>query len=163
MSRHPYLDVFVIRLQQQAYTRFSTPQQNQSSKICFLYAGMSETIEQQRQPVWAAHPENPFNWPVAKKWRIFLAICLVIIFVGLNNTSTATPGVIIAEEFNVDTKNSSLDNTVWLITAWNCGAAIGPMIGLPFLEAFGARKGLVRASFRCIIDCLLHNIPTGFF
>lgn len=41
----------------------------------------------------------------------------------------------------VDITNSSLDNTVWPIAAWNTGAAFGPMIGIPLLEAFGMQKG----------------------
>ena len=99
--------------------------------------------EHGRQLVWESHLENPFNWPITKKWRVFLTISLVIILVGLNNTSPATPGNLIAKGFGVDTENPKLDNTVWTITAWNTGAALGPMLGIPFLEAFGVRKGLV--------------------
>lgn len=61
--------------------------------------------------------------------------------VGLNSTVIATPGTKIAASFMVDTTNPNLDNTVWPIAAWNTGAAFGPMIGIPLLEAFGMRQG----------------------
>ena len=71
--------------------------------------------------------------------------CTVTLLVGLNSTAIATPGVAIAEQFGIGTSNENIDSTVWPITAWNTGAAFGPMIGLPLLEAFGIRIGyLVR-------------------
>lgn len=105
-----------------------------------------KTRKQEQELVWKYHPKNPFNWPTTRKWLIFLTTCLVIVLVGLNNTVIATPGVIIAEDFGVDTNNPYIDNTVWPITAWNTGAALGPMVGIPFLESFGVRKGLVSIS-----------------
>ena len=101
----------------------------------------SPTKEQELQSIWTAHPENPFNWPVKQKWRQFLCGCLVTMLVGLNSTAIATPGMEIANQFKIDTGNPNLDNTVWPITAWNTGAAIGPMIGIPFLEAYGIKTG----------------------
>ena len=97
--------------------------------------------EPEVESAWATHVENPFNWPAKKKWRQFLAGCLVTMLVGVNSTAVATPGTPIANRFNVDTSDPNLDNTVWPITAWNTGAALGPMIGVPFLEAFGIRNG----------------------
>ena len=100
---------------------------------------------QEPHHTWATHPENPFNWPKKKKWLQFFAGSLVTMLVGLNSTVIATPGSTIARQFNVDVTNSDLDETVWPITAWNTGAAFGPMIGIPLLEAFGMRYGyLVR-------------------
>ena len=96
---------------------------------------------------WETHPENPFNWTAAKKWRQFLAGSLVTLLVGLNSTAIATPGSLIAKETHVNTGSRYIDHTVWPITAWNTGAAFGPMIGVPLLEAFGMRYGyLVRAT-----------------
>ena len=98
-------------------------------------------VELDLQSSWAKHSANPFNWPRKKKWRQFVAGCLVTLLVGMNSTAVATPGTVIANQFDVNTSNPNLDNTVWLITAWNTGAAIGPMVGIPFLEAVGTKNG----------------------
>ena len=109
--------------------------------------------QQEVQTSWETHAQNPFNWPLKKKWRQIFAGSLVTFCVGLNSTAIATPGVKIAASFNVDTANPRLDNTVWPIAAWNTGAAFGPMVGIPLLEALGMRTGylvrsvLIRSSF----------------
>ena len=100
-----------------------------------------ETKEQEPRPSWETHPQNPFNWSTKKKYRQFLVGSLVTLLVGINSTVIATPGTTIARHFNVDTSNANIDNTVWPIAAWNTGAAFGPMIGIPLLEAFGMRNG----------------------
>ncbi|KAL9629053.1 MAG: hypothetical protein Q9204_005497 [Flavoplaca sp. TL-2023a] len=88
---------------------------------------------------WDKHPENSVNWPHHKKWRIVLVIATVILLVGLNATSVTTPGLAIAEHFQVT--DTSLPHSFWPVTVWNTGAAIGPMVGMPILENFGIRKG----------------------
>ncbi len=103
-------------------------------------------IEREALPTWETYLQNPFNWSTRKKQRQFLAGCLVTLLVGLNSTVIATPGAAIAEEFNVDINNANIDNTVWPIAAWNSGAAAGPMIGIPLLEAFGMRNGYLVSS-----------------
>ena len=106
------------------------------------------TEDQESLPIWETHPQNPFNWSTRKKQRQFLIGCFVTMLVGLNSTVIATPGTAIAKQFNVDTGNPNLDNTVWPIAAWNSGAAVGPMIGIPLLEAFGMKNGyFVRIAF----------------
>ena len=102
--------------------------------------------EEKSHPNWGTHTQNPFNWSAKQKWQQFFAGSLVTILVGLNSTVIATPCATIAEQFNVDTKSPNLDNTVWPITAWNTGAAFGPMIGIPLLEAFGMRYGYLVCS-----------------
>ena len=102
--------------------------------------------EQDPHRAWETHAQNPFNWPAKRKWRQFFLGSLVTLLVGINSTVIATPGGIIARQFNVDTKNPRLDNTVWPITAWNTGAAFGPMIGISLLEALGMRYGYLVCS-----------------
>ncbi|CAO1604865.1 hypothetical protein XANCAGTX0491_008406 [Xanthoria calcicola] len=88
---------------------------------------------------WETHPENPYNWPQPKKWRIALLVAAVILLVGLNATSVTTPSLIIAEDFHV--ADTAFPHSFWPVTVWNTGAAIGPMIGMPVLENFGIRRG----------------------
>ncbi|KAL8663474.1 MAG: hypothetical protein Q9168_008086 [Polycauliona sp. 1 TL-2023] len=97
-----------------------------------------DTLEASRD-AWENHPENPFNWPERKKWRIALVIAAVVLLVGLNATSITTPSLIIAEHFHVS--ETAFPHSYWPVTVWNTGAAIGPMIGMPMLESFGVRKG----------------------
>ena len=106
-------------------------------------------MEQRPKFTWDTHPENPFNWSATKKWQQFIAGSLVTFLVGLNSTVIATPGPTIAQQFGIDTKNPDLDNVVWPITAWNTGAALGPLICIPLLETLGMRRGyLVRTTFK---------------
>ena len=107
------------------------------------------TEQQQPLPTWETHSHNPFNWSAKKKWLQLLVGSLVTFLIGLNSTVIATPGSAIARQFLVDISNSNIDNTVWPIAAWNTGAAVGPMIGIPLLEAFGMRDGyFVRRTFQ---------------
>ena len=115
---------------------------------CNIPIKNNATKENVSSDTWETDSQNPFNWSAKKKWRQFVAGCFVTMLVGLNSTVIATPGATIAEQFNVDASNPNLDNSVWPITAWNTGAAFGPMIGIPLLEAFGMRNGFfVRDTF----------------
>ena len=114
---------------------------------CLTSVVAAQRKGQEPHSTWEIHPRNPFNWSTKKKYRQFIVGSLVTLLVGLNSTVIATPGAIIAKQFNVDTSNPNLDNTVWPIAAWNTGAAFGPMIGIPLLEAFGMQKGYFVRSF----------------
>ena len=108
--------------------------------------GLAE--DQPQRFTWETHPENPFNWSARQKWLQYSVGSLVTILVGLNSTVIATPGPTIVQEFNIGVENPDLDNAVWPITAWNTGAALGPMIIIPLLEALGMRYGcLVLTTF----------------
>ncbi|KAL8851805.1 MAG: hypothetical protein Q9221_003319 [Calogaya cf. arnoldii] len=97
-----------------------------------------DSLEASRN-AWENHPENPYNWPERKKWRIILLVSTIILLAGLNATSVATPSLIIGEHFHV--ADTAFPHSFWPVTVWNTGAAIGPMIGMPLLENFGIRKG----------------------
>ena len=150
---HPILAIRLFKI-----TSFQIPRELDIRSLCNLSTeiqckdcptpmGETSAKEQESHCTWETHAQNPFNWPTKKKWRQFFAGSLVTLLVGLNSTAIATPGVDIANQFNVDIGNPNLDNTVWPITAWNTGAAFGPMVGIPILEAFGMRYGyLVRGT-----------------
>ncbi|KAI4284677.1 MAG: hypothetical protein L6R38_001255 [Xanthoria sp. 2 TBL-2021] len=97
-----------------------------------------DSLEDSRN-AWEKHPDNPYNWPEPKKWRIALLVAAVILLVGLNATSVTTPSLIIAEHFHV--ADTAFPHSYWPVTVWNTGAAIGPMVGMPLLENFGIRRG----------------------
>ena len=125
----------------------------------------SKSPNEQAEQAWADHPENPFNWPEKKKWRLVLASAAVTLLVGLNATAVATPGHDIAVQFNVT--DAPFPNSFWPVTVWTMAGALGPMILLPLFENFGTRTGylvrlihLGRWSWTlidpCRIDCICH-------
>ncbi|KAL8993525.1 MAG: hypothetical protein Q9169_006283 [Polycauliona sp. 2 TL-2023] len=120
-----------------------------------------DSLEASRN-AWGNHPENPYNWPERKKWRIALVIATVILLVGLNATSIATPSLVIAEHFHVS--DAAFPHSFWPVTVWNTGAAVGPMVGMPLLENFGVRRGymLLYLVFTAMVipQALAHNLAT---
>lgn len=80
---------------------------------------------------------GPLHWSKSRKWSTILTACTVTFLVGMNSTAILSATDEVAERFNVDT--SSFDYTFFLVTAWNAGAAIVPLIVLPVMEDFGVR------------------------
>lgn len=77
-------------------------------------------------------PSNPFNWPLGKKWRITSAAMYVCFIVGINSTAIASATTTVQE-----------GNDYWPVAAWNAGAAIAPLAGLPLMEHFGVRSSFL--------------------
>lgn len=46
------------------------------------------------------------------------------------------------ESLNINDENFA--NSYWMVTAWNVGAMVGPVIGLPLMENFGVRVSKIR-------------------
>src|ERR1700760_4806617 len=84
-------------------------------------------------------PENPFNWPIAKKWRTTLIACYVTFIVGFNATALTAVTSKTNAAFNIS--DDAFPNSVWPVTAWNTGGALAPMIVLPIMEDYGTRPG----------------------
>ena len=128
---------------------------------------INEYSDEKASLTWAEHPENPVNWPEKRKWLIFLSLLSTSLLVGLVATSIATPGEEIANEFHVS--HDGFPNDYWPVGAWAIGAALGPMVFIPFLETFGIRTGyLVSIGFAkrrrgkllmVLITDLLHPVP----
>ncbi|KAK9334135.1 major facilitator superfamily domain-containing protein [Lipomyces starkeyi] len=77
-------------------------------------------------------PENPFNWPNRKKWRITLIAALVTFCVAFAS-SVFTAGISpIAAEFQVSTTVATLGLTLYVV-----GFATGPLVFAPMSEVYG--------------------------
>lgn len=77
------------------------------------------------------------QWPAAKKWTTIMTAAVVTFLVGINSTALLSATQEVSERFHVD--DSSFDNSFFLVTAWNAGAAIVPLVILPAMEDFGIR------------------------
>lgn len=96
-------------------------------------------------------PMHPFNWPKRKKWTITLAAMYVCFIVGINSTAIASASTTIQE-----------GNEYWPVAAWNAGAAVAPLAGLPLMEHFGVRSSFLVSSTSEIIQrafCLPRSVP----
>lgn len=77
------------------------------------------------------------QWSNTKKWSTTITASIVTFLVGINSTAILSATEEVSEHFNVNT--STFDNSFFLVTAWNAGAAIVPLIILPAMEDFGVR------------------------
>jgi MFS family permease len=81
--------------------------------------------------------KSPAFWPRSRKWAVVLTACLVCFVVGINSTAVLSAAEEISSDFNVDIE--SFDNSYYMVTAWNAGAAVMPLILLPLMEDYGTR------------------------
>ncbi|KAL2356942.1 putative MFS transporter [Cryomyces antarcticus] len=84
-------------------------------------------------------PENPFNWPKSKKWLLTLTAAFVTLIVCVNGTSITVAAEEINQQFGVSDEH--FPHSYWVVTSWNLGAALVPLMGLPLMEDLGVRYG----------------------
>jgi hypothetical protein len=96
-------------------------------------------LSKQKTVDWTgpADPENPFNWPVSKKWRVTLLACFMTFVVQVNGTMMTSAAEQINESFHVS--DADFPHSYWPVLSWNLGGAAGPLLGLPLMENFGTR------------------------
>ncbi|KZF23469.1 MFS general substrate transporter [Xylona heveae TC161] len=100
-------------------------------------------------------PQDPFNWPLRKKWWT-TGLGLVASFVcSMNGTIIAVAHKAISDEFHIS--DETFPHSYWLTTSWGIGAALCPLFLFPIMEDFGVRPVLLGAYFFFI--CVL--IPVG--
>ncbi|PYI08229.1 putative MFS multidrug transporter, partial [Aspergillus sclerotiicarbonarius CBS 121057] len=100
-------------------------------------------------------PQDPFNWPLHKKWWT-TGLGLTASFIcSMNGTILTVAHKAISDEFHIP--DTTFPNTYWLITSWGVGAALCPLFLFPIMEDFGIRPVLLSTYF--LFTCLL--IPIG--
>ncbi|KAJ5507793.1 hypothetical protein N7527_009936 [Penicillium freii] len=100
-------------------------------------------------------PNDPYNWPLWKKWQA-TGIGLLASFVcSMNGTILTVAHTAIGEEFRIS--DATFPNSYWLTTSWAIGAALCPLLLFPVMEDFGVRPVLL-ATYFCF-TCFL--IPVG--
>jgi hypothetical protein len=81
---------------------------------------------------------NPFNWSVAKKWRVTILASFMTFVIQLNGTMMTSAAEQINESFHVS--DEQFPHSYWPVLSWNLGGAAAPLFGLPLMENFGVRN-----------------------
>lgn len=68
-------------------------------------------------------PENPFNWPNAKKYRACILACAMTFIVQINGTMMTSAAEQINESFHVS--DEAFPHSYWPVLSWNLGGAAG--------------------------------------
>ncbi|KAL2002266.1 hypothetical protein VTN02DRAFT_283 [Thermoascus thermophilus] len=103
----------------------------------------------------ADDPEDPYNWPLRKKWQA-TGLGLVASFIcSMNGTILTVAHTAIGDEFHIS--DATFPNSYWLTTSWAIGAALCPLLLFPVMEDFGVRPVLLVTYF--VFVCFL--IPVG--
>ncbi|KAL3438413.1 major facilitator superfamily domain-containing protein [Aspergillus tetrazonus] len=88
-------------------------------------------------------PENPFNWPLAKKAFISLLLCLMTLFVGLATTAYSSGINSMTSDLGVSTELGQLG-----LFTFNFVCALAPLFLAPFCELVG-RRVIYVSAFIC--------------
>ncbi|CAG8909173.1 unnamed protein product [Penicillium egyptiacum] len=104
-------------------------------------------------PSWNGQddPENPFNWPVSRKWALTCLAAFTTFLTMMNGTIITVAHFEISEIFSVTEATSP--NSYWPVTTWACGGACSALLILPLAEDFGTRP--VFLSTYSILLCFL--------
>lgn len=105
-------------------------------------------------------PENPFNWAVAKKWRVTILACFMTFVVQINGTMLTSAAEQINESFHVTDEH--FPHSYWPILSWNLGGAAAPLLGLPLMENFGVRYSYMAIYLVLIIFIIPQAAATNF-
>lgn len=105
------------------------------------------------------HP-TASQWPVSKKWQTTMTATIVTFLIGINSTALLSATEEVSEHFHID--NSSFDNSFFLVTAWNAGAAIVPLVVLPAMEDFGVRPIYIGLYVLFTIFVMVQTVAQNF-
>lgn len=82
-------------------------------------------------------PEDPFNWPLQKKWLV-IGLGLFASFISsMNGTILSVAHNAINEEFQVS--DAMFPHSYWSITSWGARGALFPLVLFLVMEDFGIR------------------------
>ncbi|KAJ5340704.1 hypothetical protein N7541_009828 [Penicillium brevicompactum] len=82
-------------------------------------------------------PENPYNWPVGRKWALTCLAAFATFLSMMNGTIITVAHFEISEVFSVT--ETSFPNSYWPVTTWASGGACSALFILPLAEEFGTR------------------------
>lgn len=88
---------------------------------------------------WKGHndPENPYNWPVARKWTLTCLAAFTTFLTMMNGTIITVAHFEITEHFHVN--EDTFPHSYWPVTTWATGGACSALFILPLAEDFGTR------------------------
>lgn len=90
-------------------------------------------------------PENPFNWPAAKKRFLTYQLCAMTLMIGLATTAYSSGISSMCADFGVSTEIGQLG-----LLLFNGVCAIAPLFLAPFCELVG-RKIIYVGAYACFI------------
>ncbi|KAJ5763415.1 hypothetical protein N7533_002096 [Penicillium manginii] len=96
-------------------------------------------------------PENPYNWPVTKKWALTYIAAFMTFLTMMNGTIITVAHFEISDTFNVD--ETAFPHSYWPVTTWAIGGAFSALFILPLAEDLGTRP--VFLSTYLILICFL--------
>ncbi|KAL5116123.1 hypothetical protein ACEQ8H_006020 [Pleosporales sp. CAS-2024a] len=101
---------------------------------------------------------SPFNWPVAKKWRVTLLASFMTFVIQVNGTMMTSAAEQMNRSFHIS--DEDFPNSYWPVLSWNLGGAAAPLLGLPLMENFGVRKSYMAAA-KNFTTLIVTRIITG--
>ncbi|KAL1634052.1 hypothetical protein SLS58_010846 [Diplodia intermedia] len=104
-----------------------------------------------------ADPENPFNWPSSRKWRVTILACSITFLSGLSGTALAPTAPLLTSTFHLAPDSSrDVPPTYYPIFAWTLSAGVVPLLLLPLMET---RYGVRTPYILCVLVLALSTIP----
>lgn len=82
-------------------------------------------------------PENPYNWPLSRKWTLTGLAAFATLLSMMNGTIITVAHFEITELFNVS--DAAFPHSYWPVTTWASGGACSALFILPLTEDFGTR------------------------
>ncbi|PVH97072.1 multidrug transporter [Periconia macrospinosa] len=104
--------------------------------------------------------QNPFNWPLLKKWRVTLLACFMTFAVQINGTAMTSAAEQINASFHVS--DELFPHSYWPVLSWNLGGAAAPLLGLPLMEKFGVRWSYLVIYVSLIIFLIPQALAQNF-
>ncbi|KAB2577677.1 putative MFS-type transporter [Lasiodiplodia theobromae] len=102
-------------------------------------------------------PENPFNWPSSKKWRVTVLACSITFLSGISGTALAPTAPLLTSTFHLaPDATRTIPPTYYPIFAWTLSAGVIPLLLLPLMETY---YGVRTPYLLCVLTLALSTIP----
>ncbi|KAI0968365.1 putative MFS multidrug transporter [Xylaria arbuscula] len=105
-------------------------------------------------------PQDPFNWPLWKKWWAVGLGLLASFICSVNGSILTVAHKAIAEEFNIS--DEPFPHSYWSTTSWGVGAALFPLFLFPAMEDWGVRPVVLGTYFVFVIFLIPIGLAPNF-
>lgn len=99
--------------------------------------------------------ENPFNWPVTRKWALTCLAAFTTFLTMVNGTIITVAHFEITEFFDIN--ETAFPYSYWPVPTWATSGACSALFILPLAEDFGTRPVFLIA-FRTLVSGNIHII-----
>ncbi|KAI1305014.1 major facilitator superfamily domain-containing protein [Xylaria venustula] len=105
-------------------------------------------------------PQDPFNWPLWKKWWAVGLGLLASFICSMNGSILTVAHKAIAEEFNIS--DEPFPHSYWSTTSWGVGAALFPLFLFPAMEDLGVRPVVLGTYFVFVVFLIPIGLAPNF-